>query len=179
MQRLELPAGAHRALIALYSLYLIGDPAVAIARLARALGDWTEPLGQGELEQLAMLRRRNGKVALRGAVTDLLDGASPRSIRMVGDAAAVARPGAARMPRDGRSDAAIEHELAIQFGRIAVIEGATAPGLLEARLHGATAVALAPPTTRPLPWPRDAGLVVVTGAAEPTWVTALPVVTAA
>ena len=179
VQRLELPAGAHRALIALYSLYLIGDPAVAIARLARALGDWTEPLGQGELEQLAMLRRRNGKVALRGAVTDLLDGASPRSIRMVGDAAAVARPGAARMPRDGRSDAAIEHELAIQFGRIAVIEGATAPSLLETRLHGATAVALAPPTTRPLPWPRDAGLVVVTGAAEPTWVTALPVVTAA
>jgi hypothetical protein len=91
----------------------------------------------------------------------------------------VPRPGATRLARDGRSDAAIETELASRLGRIAVIEGGAAPALLEARLHGATAVALVPPLTRPLPWPRDAGLVVVAEPAAPAWVTALPVLTAA
>jgi hypothetical protein len=177
--RLALAAGARHALVALYSLYLVGEPVISLARLAHALGDWTEPLGQGELGALAMLRRRGGKLALRGSVTDVLDGVAPRAIRMIGTAAAVPRPGAARLARDGRSDAAIETELASQLGRIAVIEGRAALGLLEARLHGATAVALVPPLTRPVPWPRDAGLVVIAEPAAPAWVAALPVLTAA
>ncbi|HEX3477550.1 MAG TPA: hypothetical protein VHT91_21155 [Kofleriaceae bacterium] len=177
--RLALPAAARRALVALYGLYLVGEPAVSLARLAHALGDWTEPLGQGELGALAMLRRRGGKVALRGSVTDLLDGVGPRAIRVIGTAAGVPHPGAARLARDGRSDAAIELALARQLGRIAVIEGSAALALLEARLHGATAVALVPPLTRPLPWPRDTGLVVVAEPAAPAWVAALPALTAA
>lgn len=172
--RLGLPSPARRALIALYSLYLVGEPALSIARLAQVLGDWTEPLGQGELGALAMLRRQAGKVSLRACVTDLLDGVSPRAIRVVGGGATAPRSGATRLARDGKSDAAIEIELATQLGRIGVIEGAPALGLLEARLHGATAVALAAPQTRPLPWPREAGLVVVADAAAPPWVTALP-----
>jgi hypothetical protein len=91
----------------------------------------------------------------------------------------VARPGAARLPRDGKADAVIETELATQLGRIAVIEGGPALALLEARLHGTTAVALAPPPVRPLPWPRDAGLIVVTDPGAPAWVAALPSFTAA
>ena len=178
-QRLALPSAARRALVALYSLYLVGDPALAIARLAQLLGDWTEPLGQGELGTLAMLRRRGGKVALRGAITDLLDGVPPRTIRVVGGATTAPRSGATRLWRDGKSDAALETELATQLGRIAVIEGGAALGLLEARLHDATAVALTPPLVRPLPWPRDAGLIVIADPPAPSWVAALPSFTAA
>lgn len=177
--RLTLPTSARRALVVLYSLYLVGEPGPAIARLAHAAGDWTEALGQGALGALAMLRRRGGKVALRSAVTDLLDGGSPRAIRVVGGATTPPRPGAARLPRDGKSDAEIETELATQLGRIAVIEGGAARGLLEAHLYGATAVALAPPSARPLPWPRDAGLIVVADPGAPAWVAALPRFTAA
>lgn len=172
--RLGLPAHARRALIALYALYLVGEPALPIARLAQALGDWTEALGQGELGALAMLRRRGGRVSLRPSVTDLLDGIAPSAIRVVGGGATAPRAGAMRLPRDGRTDAAIELELAGQLGRIGVIEGAATLGILEARLHGATAVALAAPSARPLPWPRDSGLVVVADAAPPAWVAALP-----
>jgi hypothetical protein len=163
----------------LYGLHLVGEPALAIARLAHVLGDWTEALGQGELGMLAMLRRRGGRVALRGSVADLLDGVGPRAIRMVGSAAMVTRPGAARLARDGKADAVIESELATQLGRIAVIEGGPALALLEARLHGATAVALAAPPVRPLPWPRDAGLIVVADRGAPAWVAALPSFTGA
>ena len=177
--RLALPAAARRALVVLYGLHLIGEPDLAIGRLALVLDDWTEALGQGELAALAMLRRRAGKLALRSAVTDLLDGVAPRTIRMVGGAATTPRHGAMQLPRGGRSDAVIEAELAAQLGQIAVIEGGAALGLLEARLHDATAVAFAPPNTRPLPWPRDAGLVVVADAAAPAWVAALPSFTAA
>lgn len=177
--RLGLPAAARRAMIVLYGMHLVGEPALAIARLAHVLGDWTEALGQGELGTLAMLRRRGGRVALRSSVTDLLDGAAPRAIRMVGSAATVTRSGAARLARDGKPDAVIESELAVQLGRIAVIEGGPALALLEARMHGTTAVALAPPAVRPLPWPRDAGLIVVTDPGAPAWVAALPSFTAA
>jgi hypothetical protein len=176
---LALPSGARRALVVLYSLYLVGEPGLAIARLAHALGDWTEALGQGALGTLAMLRRRGGKVALRGAVTDLLDGVSPRAIRMVGDALPVSRPGPVQLPRDGKSDAEIEADLARALGRIAVIEGGAALGLLEARLHGVTAVALVPPPVQPLPWPRDVGLVAVADHGSPGWLLRLPTFTAA
>jgi hypothetical protein len=177
--RLALPDAARRALAALYSAYLIGEPMVPLARLAQALGDWTEVLGQGELAALVMLRRRGGKAGLRGAVCNVLDGATPRGIRLVGDDAAVLRPGAARLAREGRSDEAIESVLVGQLGRIAVIDGAPASALLEARLHGATAVALAAPASRPLPWPRDTGLVVVAESTAPAWVAALPALTVA
>jgi hypothetical protein len=177
--RLALPASARRALVALYSLYLVGAPGSSIARLAHALDDWTEPLGQGDLGTHAMLRRRGGQIALRSSVTDLLDGVPPRAIRLIGSAGATPRTGAARLPRDGKSDAAIETELAAKLGRIAVIEGSAAHALLEAHLHGVTAVALAPPFARPLPWPRDAGLIVVADPVAPAWVAALPGFTAA
>jgi hypothetical protein len=98
---------------------------------------------------------------------------------VIGDGPTAPRSGAVRMLRDGRSDAAIEAELAAQLGRIGVIEGRAAPGLLEACLHGAIAVALVPPPARPLPWPRDAALIVVAEAAATGWVAALPVITAA
>ncbi|MDB4964050.1 MAG: hypothetical protein JWP01_4049 [Myxococcales bacterium] len=172
--RLGLPSGARRALVALYSLHLVGEPMLSIARLAHALADWTEPLGQGELGALAMLRRRDGKLGLRAAVTDLIDGLAPRSIRVVGGAAAAPRAGVSRLSRDGRSDAAIETELATQLGRVAVLMGGAPIGVLEARLHGATALALAAPHARPQPWPRDAGLIIVADPAAPGWVTALP-----
>jgi hypothetical protein len=98
---------------------------------------------------------------------------------VVGGAATTPRSGATRLWRDGKSDAAIEAELATSLGRIAVIEGGAARGLLEARLHDATAVALAPPLVRPLPWPRDTGLIVVADPPAPAWVAALPSFTAA
>jgi hypothetical protein len=175
--RLGLPSGARRALIALYALHLTGEHGLSIARLAHALGDWTEPLGQGDLHALAMLRKRGGRVALRTTVTDLLDGTPAQAIRVVGGAATAPRAGAMRVARDGRSDAAVETELATQLGRIAVISGGARRGLLEARLHGATAVALTPPAERPSPWPRDAGLIVVADAGAPAWVAALPALT--
>lgn len=178
-QRLGLSSSARHALIALYAVYLVGEPAVPLARLAHILADWTEPLGQGELGALAMLRRRRGKVRLRSSVCDLLDGAAPRAIRVIGDAATAPRRGATRLARDGRSDAAIESELARKLGRIAVIEAGPPRALLEARLHGATAVALAAPPALPLPWPRDAGLIVVAEASVPAWVAALPELTVA
>jgi hypothetical protein len=175
--RLHLQSPARRALVALYALYLVGEPAISLARLAHVLGDWTEPLGQGDLNALAMLRRKDGKVALRSSVTELLDGVSPRAIRVVGGAPGAPRTGATRVLREGRSDATIEADLASQLGRIAVIEGAAAPGLLEARMYCATAVALAAPYARPQPWPREAGLVVVADGGAPPWVAALPALT--
>jgi hypothetical protein len=169
-------------LIALYSLYLVGEPALSIARLAHVIADWPEALGQGELGALALLRRRGGKLALRGAVTDVLDGVAPRAIRLVGSAAAAPRPGAFQLDRDGRSDAALEAELADQLGRIGVVEGGAALAVLEARLRGATAVAFSSQLARPEPWPRDAALIVVAAAraeAAAAWVAALPSFTAA
>ncbi len=173
---LALAPAARRGLIALYSLYLVGEPGLSIARLAQVIGDWPEALGQGELGAHALLRRR-GKLALRGAVTDVLDGVGPRAIRLVGDAALAARPGAFQLDRDGRSDAALEGELADQLGRIGVVEGSAALAVLEARLRGATAVAFSAQLARPEPWPRDAALIVIAaarGEAAAAWVAALP-----
>jgi hypothetical protein len=179
--RLHLAAGARRALIALYALHLAGEPRASIARLARLTADWGEPLGQGELAALAMLRRRDGRVALRRPVTDLLDGAAPREVRLIGGvgatataAAADAPAGAFRVSRDGKGDAEIEGELARRLGRIAVLEGDPDRGLLEARLLGAIAVAFQPPPRRPRPWPRDAGLVLVLHGSPTSWIADLP-----
>ncbi|HUJ60750.1 MAG TPA: hypothetical protein VLX92_19745, partial [Kofleriaceae bacterium] len=114
------------------------------------------------------------RVALRAPVCDLLDGAAPRSIRLLGGAPTAPRAGLFRVARDGRSDAAIEAELAAQLGRIAVVEGALPAGLLEARLHGATAVTLAPPVARPRPWPQGAGLVLVLHGSPSAWIADVP-----
>ena len=173
-QRLGLSAAARRALVALYALYLVGEPAVSIARLAKALGDWSEPLGQGDLAALALVDKTGGKVGLRRAVTELLDGAAPGAIRLVGGAPTTPRAGAYRVSRDARADAVIEAELATLLGRIAVVEGDLPTGLVEARLHGATAVSFAPPTDRPRPWPRGAGLVLVLYGTQTAWVADLP-----
>jgi len=177
--RLHLSAAARRALIALYALHLAGEPRVAIARLAKLTADWGEPLGQGDLAALAMLRRRDGRVSLRRAVADVLDGAAPRHVRLIGDPRPAPRdeaprPGAFRLARDGKSDAELEAELASRLGRIAVIEGDADRGVLEARLHAAAAVAFQPPAHRPRPWPRDATLVLVLYGSPTSWVADLP-----
>ena len=173
--RLALPPQARRALIALYALYLVGEPELAIARLARALGDWTEALGQGELGALAMLRRKGGSVGLRRAVTELVDGAPPCAIRIVGGPPTTPRAGAFRISREGRSDAAIEAELATQLGRIAVVEGPLVTALVEARLRGATAVMMTAAGARPKPWLSGAGLELVLYGAASSWVADVPV----
>jgi hypothetical protein len=174
--RLGLSTPARRALVALYALYLVGEPAVAIARLAKALGDWTEPLGQGDLAALALVDKQDGKLRLRRAVTELLDGAAPIAVRLVGSAATTPRAGAFRLSRDARADAEIETELAALLGRIAVVEADLATGVLEARLHGATAVSFAPPSDKPRPWPRGAGLVLVLYGTQTAWVADLPTI---
>ena len=172
--RLDLAESARNALLALYGVYLVGEPALSIAQLARILGAWAEPLGQGELGALAMVRRHCGRVSLRAAVTAMLDGSPPRAIRVVGSGTATGPRGIVRVARAGRSNEAIETELAVRLGTIAVIDGRVGAGVLEARLHGTTAVALAPPNARPSPWPRDAGLIVVADATAAEWIAALP-----
>jgi len=175
--RLNLSATARRALTVLYALHLVGETA-SVAALAKAVGDWSEPLGQGELGALAMLRRKRGRVGLRTAVTDALDGAPARSIRLAGGGATTPRAGAFRVSRDSRSDAEIESALVAQLGRIAIVEGPLRSALLEARLHGATAIAHSVPPERPRPWPRDAGLVLVLYSTATAWVADLPTLTA-
>jgi len=172
--RLLLSKRSIRALVALYGLYLVGEPELSIADLAQVLGDWTEPLGSGELAALAMLKRKGGRVSLRPAVTDLLDGAKPRAVRIVGNAAGKPRSGAWRYAREGKSDVELETLLAGAFGRIAVIESDPDRAILEARLRGATAVAFHPPEHKPTPWPRDAGLVLVLYGSPSSWIADLP-----
>jgi hypothetical protein len=72
--RLGLATPARRALVVLYALYLVGEPDLSIARLAK-LVDWTEALGQGQLAAQALIERSAGKVRLAPAATDQLDGA--------------------------------------------------------------------------------------------------------
>ena len=173
--RLGLAAPARRALIALYALYLVGEPNLALSRLAKLLGDWAEPLGQGQLAGLALVDRSGGKLRLATPVADAIDGAAPREIRLVGGAPTTPRAGAFRVAREGRKDAEIETELVDKLGRIAIVEGALVAGLLEARIHGATAVSFAPPgELRPRPWPQGAGLVLVLYASASAWIADLP-----
>ena len=172
--RMGLSAIAARGLTAMYALHLVGEPGLAIARLAKALGDWIEPLGQGQLAALAMIDRSGGKLRLATAVTDLIDGAAPREIRIVGGAPTTPHAGTFRLSREGRTDAEIEAELATRFGRIAIVEGALAAGVLEARLHGATAVTFIAPAERPRPWPDGAGLVLVLYSNASAWIADVP-----
>jgi hypothetical protein len=174
---LALPAAARRALTALYALYLVGEPAIAIARLAHATSDWDEALGRGQLARLAMLERHGGKVQLQAAVTDVLDGAAPRAVRML-DGARATRDGAVRVSRDGRTDAEIEAALASQLGRLAIATGDPVQALLEARMRGATCVAFTTPAERPSPWPAGACLVLVLYASPSAWLADLPALTA-
>lgn len=176
--RLHLSAAARRTLIALYALHLVGEPPPSIAKLATLTGDWPEALGQGDLGQLAMLKKKRGTVSLRRAVTELLDGVPPRWIRLVGGTPTAPRAGVWRAARDGRPDREVEAALAAQLGRIAVVEGKLPSALLEARLHGATAVATSVPAERPRPWPRDAGLVFVLYGTSTSWVADVPALAA-
>jgi len=178
--RLGLAGPARRALAALYGLHLVGEPELSIVRLSRALGgDWGEALGQGDLVAHALVRRKRGLVSLRDAVADMFDGAPPRAIRLIGNASAAPIVGAWQVARAGRGDGDVESALALQLGRVAVITRSPARALLEARLYGATALALVAPATRPETWPRDAGLVVITDASSPAWAAALPPLPAA
>lgn len=172
--RLSLSASARRALVALYSLHLVGEPGIAIATLAQLVGDWSEALGQGDLGALALLKKTHGRVRLRRAVTDLLDGTPPRWIRIAGGGPTTPKSGAWRMARDGRTEAEIEAALVGTVGRVAFVEGPLAPALLEARLHGATAVATTIAGDKPRPWPRDAGLVLVLYGTQSSWVADVP-----
>ena len=174
--RLLLAKRSMRALLVLYSAYLVGEPALSIADLAQILDDWHEPLGTGELGALGMLRRNRGRVALRTAVTDLLDGNPPRAVRLVAGSASASKPraGAWRFAREGKSDAELESVLAARLGPIAIVQGKPERALLEARLHGATAVAFQPPDHRPEPWPRDAALVLVLYGSPTSWIADLP-----
>jgi hypothetical protein len=172
--RLGLGATARRTLTILYARYLVGEPRLPIARLAQLTDGWAEALGQGELGALAMLRRKHGTVALRSGVTDVLDGVAPRTIRLVGDTPTAPRAGAFRIARDGRPDAEIETDLAQRLGRIGVATGPLSRALLEARLHGATAVTMQPPGERPTPWPDGAGLVLVLYGATSSWIADVP-----
>ncbi len=172
--RLQLSAAARRALVTLYALHLVGEPNVSIARLAALIGEWPEALGQGDLGALALLKKQQGKLRLRRAVTDLLDGTPPRWIRLVGGGPTTPRAGAWRLSRDGRSEEEMEQLLVDKLGRVAFVEGPLAPALLEARLHGATAVATTVSGERPRPWPRDAGLVLVLYGTQSSWVADVP-----
>jgi hypothetical protein len=100
---------------------------------------------------------------------------------VIGDTAAASVPiGALRVARDGRDDGALEAALVGELGRLAVIEGDAARGLLEARLHGLAALALDAPFTRPWPWPAGASLLVVVDdpVRAPAWLRALAPFTA-
>ncbi len=74
-RELGLGEAARRALTLLYGLSLTGQ-VLSIAQLARILGDWSEPLGQGELGKHDLLRRTACGVRLRRAALERLDGAS-------------------------------------------------------------------------------------------------------
>ena len=174
--RLGLSATARRTLIAIYGAYLAGER-LPIVRIARAVADWSEPLGHGELGALAMVYTRDGRVVLRGAVARLLDGFPPRAIRIVDRGTKPPASGITRVDRADRSDAAIETALADQLGRVAIVAGSVASGVLEARLVGATAVVLRAPTLAPV-WPRDANVVVIAEHDAPAWLAALPELTA-
>ncbi len=63
-ERLSLGAAGRRALLALYASYLVGEPRLTIAKLARVVSDWTEPLGQGELAAHGLIDRDGGYVEL-------------------------------------------------------------------------------------------------------------------
>lgn len=172
--RLGLGVSARRTLATLYGLYLIGEQ-LPIARLAELTDGWTEPLGHGELGQLALLRKLpDGRVRLRHAVSNLLDGAPPRAIRLAGLTPRGVRHGPFKLVRRGRTDDALEAALIDQLGLIAVIESDFDVGLLEARLHEAVALAHVAPPHRLIPWPRDASAVIVVDDGSPRWVTELP-----
>jgi hypothetical protein len=172
--RLKLAPVARRGLIILYALYLAGSSGVSIGKLAAAIGDWAEALGQGDLGALALVKNKHGMLRLRRAVTDYLDGIAPRNVRLVGNGPSTAKPGAFRIGRDGRADTDVEAQLSQQLGRIAIVEGSLRAGLLEARLHGAAAVTTAVPAEKPLPWPRDASLVLVLYGTASSWVADVP-----
>jgi hypothetical protein len=172
--RLKLSPNARRGLVILYSLHLLGKARISIDKLASVLGDWPEALGQGDLGALALLKQNEGNVRLRRAVTDFIDGLPPRNIRLVGAGTSTAPLGAYRVGREGRANVEVEAELAKQLGRIAVIEGSLRAGLLEARLHGATAVTTSVPDAKPLPWPRDASLVFVLYGTASSWIADVP-----
>jgi hypothetical protein len=174
---LGVSSAARRALTALYALYLVGEPTIAIARAAHIIGDWNEVLGRGELSRLAMLKRRGGKVALRTAVTDVLDGAPPRAVRII-DGARCDREGAFRVSREGRSDPEIERALSAQLGRLAIATGDPSRAVIEARLRGATCVAFSTPPEPPSPWPAGACLVLVLYASPSAWLADVPALTA-
>jgi hypothetical protein len=165
-QRAQLATPARRALTVLYACYLAGEPAVSIARLAHLIGGddgWREALGTGELGDRLLVTSDAGRVALAGAIGRFLDGAPPRSIDPIGDAAAGASivAGAHVMDPDGLGDPVIG--LTASLGRFALVTGVLSTAVLEAFAHGLTAVAIAGPGTRlrPVRIPRGGGLVVV------------------
>ncbi|HEY0249944.1 MAG TPA: hypothetical protein VGC41_00370, partial [Kofleriaceae bacterium] len=70
--RLNLSVTARRGLTILYATYLVGEPALSLARLAKLLGEWPEALGQGQLA--ALTQKADGKLRLSATITNELDG---------------------------------------------------------------------------------------------------------
>lgn len=162
--RAQLATPARRALTALYATYLVGDPGITIARLARLVGGddgWREALGTGELGDRLFVSSRSGKVSIVDAIARVLDGAPPRAIDIVGTESPAAIAGGHIVDPGplGEPIAALTAAL----GKFALIAGALSTGVLEAFAHGLTAVAIAGPGTRlhAVRIPRGAGLLVV------------------
>lgn len=83
-----------------------------------------------------------------------------------------------RIGRDGKTDAELEVHLAQLLGRIAIVDRLDEldDAVLEARLHGAAAVAFGSPAHRPRPWIADACLVLVLPGSPTSWLADLPTV---
>ncbi len=162
LRRLELPETARRAAVTLYAAYLAGSPFVPMLHLASWLGEagWSEVLGQGELGRLALLRHRDGAVALRRTVLDTLDGRPWAAIRLAGERGE--RGAALNLRRDtARVSSATWPAWAARLGRVALVTGKLRRAVLEARLLDVVAVTFRPLVTYPAPWPHGARLLVV------------------
>jgi hypothetical protein len=83
-ERFSLEPIAVRALALLYGMWLAGDgqPGIAVADLAQAIGDdadWTESFGRGELGRAGIAHAHRGRLRLRRIAGEFLDGAPPRT----------------------------------------------------------------------------------------------------
>jgi hypothetical protein len=162
--RAQLATPARRAITALYACYLVGDPAIPIARLARVVAGtdgWREALATGELADRRMITSSAGRVALCDPIARAIDGAPPHAIDVIGTGAAsiVAGVHVADPSRLGEPIAALTEAL----GSFALVTGPLATAVIEAFAHGLTAGAIAGPSVRlrPVRVPRGGGLVVV------------------
>lgn len=160
-RRMSLSDVARQTSVLLYSAWLSGSPFVPMAHIAAILGDaaWPEALGTGALGQLGLLRHHDGKVALRRAVADALDGRPWGAIRISGDSSVSPSPIPGRLGRIGVAAWPAWHT---HLGKVALVTGKLRRALVEARLAELVAVTFAPLAEYPSPWPSGTNLLVVT-----------------